>query len=276
VVLGSVLVASAPAAGQTVTVPGPPATLGQIAPSPSPSAPPAARAQTPSPAGGDARPVTGSAGFNGAPMLEPGRWADTILPGETLFYAVRLAPGQRLRVEAAVDIVVGGEAEDPVTGASGLVNANLYSPLRQRVVQGLGGGATQPMAELRSEPIAPFDQAVSASGSAPYTGPGTYYVGVDVGELVTGQERFIELPLDLDVSVSGAPGKDLAQAIDPVQIKATSDEVGEDPGSGAPATGAGGSTGPSPGVLAGGGLAGLAAGALLGAMAVRRRSPPPR
>lgn len=47
-----------------------------------------------------ARPVAGGGSFNDAPLLTPGAYTDTIRLDETLFYAVRLAPGQRLSATA--------------------------------------------------------------------------------------------------------------------------------------------------------------------------------
>jgi Ca-activated chloride channel family protein len=46
----------------------------------------------------DGTPVVGGGSFNVAPILDPGRYRDTILPGEYLYYGFRLAAGQRLRV----------------------------------------------------------------------------------------------------------------------------------------------------------------------------------
>ncbi|MCP9491490.1 MAG: hypothetical protein MSC31_16690 [Solirubrobacteraceae bacterium MAG38_C4-C5] len=243
--LGSALAAGAPAAGQA----------------------PAASE------GGEPRPVTGSAGFNQAPVLEPGSYGDTILPGESLYYAVRLGPGQQMRVQIAIDLVVGEGSEGaPLTAGAGILNANAYSPMRQRLSQGLGVENDQLTAELRTEPVVPFDQAVGESGSSSsYTGPGTYYAGIDVGEQLVGQEQFIELPVTLTVEVTGGPPVDPSQVVDPTRVVARRDADDGKDASGEPGTGAEGSDGPSLAVLAGGGLGGLAAGAVLGAVAVRRR-----
>ena len=36
--------------------------------------------------------------FNTAPLIGPGEYRDTLLPGERLFYGVKLGAGQRLRI----------------------------------------------------------------------------------------------------------------------------------------------------------------------------------
>ena len=54
-------------------------------------------------------PVVGGGSFATAPVLETGRYRDTLLPAERLFYGVRLEPGQQLRVRAAM---LGDDDED--------------------------------------------------------------------------------------------------------------------------------------------------------------------
>src|SRR3712207_7738856 len=44
-------------------------------------------------------PVVGGGTPNAAPLLEPGAYRDTILSGETLFYAIRVEPGEQLRLD---------------------------------------------------------------------------------------------------------------------------------------------------------------------------------
>src|SRR3712207_6400534 len=48
-------------------------------------------------------PVVGGGTPNAAPLLDPGAYRDTILSGETLFYAIRVDPGEQLRLRARVD-----------------------------------------------------------------------------------------------------------------------------------------------------------------------------
>ena len=74
----------------------------------------------------DREPVVGGGSFNAAPILESGRFRDTLLPTEYLYYAFRLEPGQRLHVTA--------NAEMPIDDFQRLgmsdITANFHSPTR--------------------------------------------------------------------------------------------------------------------------------------------------
>ncbi|MFP5253188.1 MAG: vWA domain-containing protein [Actinomycetes bacterium] len=50
------------------------------------------------PSGGTTRPTTGGSSFQDAPLLEPGRYRDTLVPGEVLTYQVEVEWGQQLAV----------------------------------------------------------------------------------------------------------------------------------------------------------------------------------
>jgi hypothetical protein len=52
-------------------------------------------------------PVEGAGSFNDAPLLTEGRYSDTIRAGETLYYAIDLAAGQRLVARATIRKGVG-------------------------------------------------------------------------------------------------------------------------------------------------------------------------
>jgi hypothetical protein len=69
-------------------------------------------------------PIAGGGSFNDAPVLEPGRYADTLRGGEQLFYGVELQPGQSVQASATV------------TGRSTtsyFMDLKLYSPQRQEI-----------------------------------------------------------------------------------------------------------------------------------------------
>ena len=76
----------------------------------------------------DYEPVVGGGSFNAAPILEPGRYRDTLLPTEYLYYAFRLEPGQRLHVTANGDMPIQDFQQ---LGLSD-ITANLHSPTRSR------------------------------------------------------------------------------------------------------------------------------------------------
>lgn len=73
------------------------------------------------------RSVEGGGSFFEAAAVEQGRYNDTILPGETSFYAVELAAGQLLRVEAQMELERGVERKN-LLGA--YPKLTLYGPDR--------------------------------------------------------------------------------------------------------------------------------------------------
>ena len=58
------------------------------------------------------------------------RYRDTILPGERLFYGVRLEPGQQLRMRAKLDVKPGEIDQDTAVGFA----IGLQTPLREVIV----------------------------------------------------------------------------------------------------------------------------------------------
>jgi hypothetical protein len=127
----------------------------------------AASALLPAPAAAQS-PIAGGGSFNDAPVLEPGRYADTLRGGEQLFYGVELQPGQRVQAGATV------------TGRSTtsyFMDLKLYSPQRQEI-----GDASEPFGEQ--------DRRVELRAeSEPAQQPGIHFIslaarkgGADVAE----------------------------------------------------------------------------------------------
>jgi hypothetical protein len=102
-------------------------------------------------------PIAGGGSFNDAPVLEPGRYADTLRGGEQLFYGVELQPGQSVQASATV------------TGRSTtsyFMDLKLYSPQRQEV-----GDASEPFGEQ--------DRRVDLRAeSEPAQQPGIHFISV--------------------------------------------------------------------------------------------------
>jgi hypothetical protein len=102
-------------------------------------------------------PIAGGGSFNDAPVLEPGRYADTLRGGEQLFYGVELQPGQSV------------QASGTVTGRSTtsyFMDLKLYSPQRQEL-----GDATEPFGEQ--------DRRVELRAeSEPAQQPGIHFISV--------------------------------------------------------------------------------------------------
>jgi hypothetical protein len=72
-------------------------------------------------------PVQGGGSFTEAPLLEPGRYSDTIRLTEELFYGVELAEGQGLRVTSRLLGAKNGPLDRGVLG-----QLQVYNPLRER------------------------------------------------------------------------------------------------------------------------------------------------
>jgi Ca-activated chloride channel family protein len=163
------------------------------------------------PAAKPVKPVVGGTAFSNAETVTPGSWVESVATGETLFYKVRLEPGQRLRVS--------GEAPAPkspwtlsrlevVTPA-----VNLYAPSRMllaRQEQNLQGPqrtkltATSPQVRVRNRELAwpeswNEENALSAASVA-----GDYYIAVQLDLLQ--KELFGRvMSIRLNVAVDGQP-----------------------------------------------------------------------
>ena len=216
-------------------------------------APPAARAQ----AQGAGSPVVGGGSFADAPLIEPGAYRDTILPGERLFYGVRLEPGQRLRVGAGLDVEAGSIDTDTAAGFA----VGLQTPLREVITETDDGSNTVGSADDRLEVTFPAVLAPSGARdrSGNYMGPGVWYLSLYLSSLQREPAR-VELPVGFEVAVIGEPQPDASPEPTPAEPAATPRPAGEDDEGGT-----------SPAAIAGIGIAGLLAGLTGGALAGRRR-----
>ena len=157
-------------------------------------------------------PVVGGGSFATAPVLETGRYRDTLLPAERLFYGVRLEPGQQLRVRAAMledddedyaydSFAVGIETPAREVEVLDVVERDLAG--NGTIIDGDRGDAIEfvtPTVETLSTGLDEF------SG---YAGPGVWYVSL---YLPTSDEepRLREFPVALEVEVLGEPLQDAA------------------------------------------------------------------
>jgi hypothetical protein len=142
-------------------------------------------------------PIAGGGSFNDAPLLAPGRYADTLRGGEQLFYAVTLKPGQKL----TAGLTVSGR-----TDTSYFMKLGIYSPLREADIfkgaQTAAYGSNDRSASLRVEGQR-VGEKNSGSSDRVYAEPGTYYVSVaadDQGRNVEA-DQFDSL---IDLQVTGA------------------------------------------------------------------------
>jgi hypothetical protein len=137
-----------------------------------------------------APPIVGGTSFNDAAQLGTGAFDDALDTGRTVFYRVRLAPGQQLKVGASVD-VSGLDAS--LTGTSSLV-LRLYDPLRGQ--------------DAEAQTLGPGDSATHLKTTSAAIGPvrdgGTYYVSAGLNDFLPQGSTPAQLPLSLNVGVGAA------------------------------------------------------------------------
>jgi Ca-activated chloride channel family protein len=236
---------------------------------------------------GQPMPAVGGASFSQAPVLEPGRYEDTLLAEETVYYAVRLGPGQSATLEATIDTTPSTAGPDDLSQIGGSqAFADVWSPLRQPFNDNRGfgedaGGAVTLRAQTPE--VLPREQAAEVGTQYAYAGPGTYYLTIFTTVGGRDVENVVELPLELELTVDGPPAPD-QRGIGP---RAEGDPLGlpggEPPserrepaaegGSGAGSSSGDGDEGGSvpPQALAGSLVGGLVLGATFGVVASRRR-----
>jgi Ca-activated chloride channel homolog len=242
VVVVVALTVAAPAAAQTVT------------PTPSPSGSSSARA-----------PVVGGGSFNTAPLIGPGSYRDTLLPGERLFYGVKLGAGQRLQVSGQLrgrqNVI-----EDAATGFS----VGIQTPLREvdvldLVDEDIAGNGTvttgSPGDKIEFVSVPALTGSAARDEGITYRGPGTWYVSL---YLISDEQHppRVEIPVDLGIKVIGSPQPDPDPEKTPARPASAASAGGDEGG------------GTSIGAVLGVGIAALAIGAALGATAAvvtRRR-----
>jgi hypothetical protein len=205
-----------------------------------------------------AQPVVGGGSFNAAQTLTPGTYRDTLLTREFLYYAVRLAPGQRLHVTIRADT-------DPATfrSTTDLINIVAFGPLRNELMSS-HTSITDPgkTAELTTEPAG---QDEVADGGTPQPGPGRYYVALFSNWLRATEPPKAEVPITFTIAVEDATGAKATPTPSPTPTPKPTPEP--------TVVASGGGGGPDGGVLAGSAVAGLLVGAVAATAFARRRRP---
>ena len=205
--------------------------------------------------------VVGGGSFANAPLLEPGAYRDTILPGERLYYGVKLAAGQRLRFRAKLDVEPGEVDTDTAAGLA----IGLQTPLREVITDtddDITGNST--VSGVDEELNVIFRPAVAPSatrdGIGEYRGPGVWYPSLYLPTTARKPAK-VEFPIEFELEVIGDPQEDPSPEPTPgKEATPAPEKKSEDEGSG---TGAG--------AIAGIGLAGLLVGLVGGGFAARRR-----
>jgi len=166
----------------------------------------AAPASAAPPVESGATPVTGGGGFDDAPVLGAGVFTDTLLPRETLFYAIRLKAGQHLRVIGTVDLTPGSRTRG-VPDAAGGFAMTLFSPLRERLPSNERENAPdeatdEDVAVLDSDRAVSFARAAQqATEGEDWSGPGLYHVVAAMSATRFDLGARVEFPLRLRVDI---------------------------------------------------------------------------
>ena len=174
--------------------------------------------------GGAAKAVVGGGSFNNAPLLAPGAYSDTVAAGETVYWKVRLAKGQVLRVKATVDtsqIQDDVFADDYDKGLAGLnYHLDIFTPLREQLSEESGGtyadasarrGGSREAGAKTGTATGPrvlgFEQILASDyDKAKFPAPGEWYVSLNAADsALSPADVPAELPVELDVQVIGAP-----------------------------------------------------------------------
>ncbi|HEX5899854.1 MAG TPA: hypothetical protein VFY32_10695 [Solirubrobacteraceae bacterium] len=174
--------------------------------------------------GGAAKAVVGGGSFNNAPLLAPGTYTDTVAAGETVYWKVRLAKGQVLQVKATVDtsqIQADVFADDYDRGLANLdYHLDIFSPLREQLSEESGGRYDSASARLEGSReagaktgtatgprVLGFEQILASDyDKDKFPAPGEWYVSLNAADSsLFPTDIPAELPVDLDVQVSGQP-----------------------------------------------------------------------
>ena len=214
----------------------------------------------------DYTPVVGSGSFNTAPILTPGRYRDTVLPEEYLYYAIKLEAGQHLHVVAASEI-----DRDEFAGLNlAFIATRVQTPDRLQSFDSEGDQLFTSDDDTPADFTTPAATTVageSQGGSNGWDGPGYYFLSFYAAYVGSRSEPpKAEIPFHFEVSVEGTP--ETEPAATPIATPTPSPSPRP---TATPAVDASGG-GTSPAVAVAFGVGGLIVGGLAG-LALRRRAP---
>ena len=212
----------------------------------------------------DFTPVVGSGSFNAAPILAPGKYSDTVLPEEYLYYAVRVQAGQRLHVVAHSGI------DEQTFQQLGLayVKLNVAGPDREASfdVDGTQSFTSDqdPPADFTTPAATTIAEQNDQGAHEAWQGPGVYFLSVYPIYVGSGAVPKAEIPFTFEISLEGT-----AQAEPKATAVATKTPKPTPTPTAAPKASSGGT---SPALAAGFGIGGVLLGALAG-VSLKRRGP---
>lgn len=172
-----------------------------------PPAEPEPKAPAPIPSATET-PVQAGTGFNDAPLIAPGTFADTVVAGETRYVKVHLGWGQRLSARVDTPKLPGVAIGAGVAGSVAVAN-----PLRSAVTDVRGqtdavaafvGGTPSTMYADTTVPVRWTNRQASSDIVKDYSVDGDYYVLFSTG-YPDGAQQNLTVPYTLTVSVDGKP-----------------------------------------------------------------------
>jgi hypothetical protein len=214
----------------------------------------------------DGTPVVGGGSFNVAPILEPGRYRDTILPEEYLYYGFRLEAGQRLRVTLQPGLDNEAIRRIPLVYFS----ANIHTPTRVTDILTTHEGDKPYIGfDQEAQPLIISSEVVSGeedtSDRGVWAGPGVYYLALHT---VYGGGRDTpprsELPFTFDAVVEGEAQPTATPTATPTPTPTATATA-------APAPVEADDAGPPAALAAGVGVAGILIGVIFGIARRQRR-----
>ena len=206
----------------------------------------------------EATPVVGAGSFTSAPILEPGTYRDTVLPEEYLYYGVRVAAGQRLRVT----LDAGLDPRELADLGLAFVQVNLHGPDRAMLFglsgrESTAGSGAEPV-DIATNPADTIEEARTSTSSG-WEGPGVYFIAVYAVFVGSGELTKAEIPITFTVALEGQaqsePTPTPSPTLTPRATAAPPEPDAQDS---------------TPMAAAGAGVAGLLAG-VVGGIALRRR-----
>jgi Ca-activated chloride channel homolog len=156
---------------------------------------------------GPSRPVVGGGSFNVAGALDgSGTYTDTVQRGEFVFYRVQLDWGQGLAYRVRF-------GETPGRGLDNLspISTTVYAPSREEIdTDSLvynGSSYVLPSNEpaITTAPVRYNNRTADDNDVRTQSVAGTYYIAVQIGPTAEDPEAAVPVPIQLDVTVSGAP-----------------------------------------------------------------------
>lgn len=175
--------------------------------------------------------VVSGVSFGDAPTVEPGTYAGSIVPGETLTYQVEVDWGQQLAAVVRYPRLTGKLADAASAGEDPLTKVDIYSPARVPAsVPSAGNLYAKTFFGSDGEDIGTITPEVNflRIGSSMISGSGASAAGLYTVtvflEKTPGSSSFV-VPFELDLGVSGEaqPGPTFAEeAVDPDELASPS------------------------------------------------------